>query len=247
MYDKLAYLRLRVARLERQADLTPGLGTRGDPCFILQRAKKNEADIIELKYVKDVLEDLNVVTHQDSGRKGLEDIADSDKNDWYGLTYPNRLRETVEGEEITYGKGNRKKIPVNIPHLTYSQHAQFRMDLRGVTMKQVEAVVKHWHTQNAIVKEGLRQYDLLKEQAMKNKEEHDEIRDNLKYLKKILSPDDFKKQVDDMRAYNKGMEINHSYLGVFVGFVPQRDGGVDIKTVFNLKKSDKPYISYNCK
>ena len=247
MRDKLNGLRLRIARLERQADLRPfGLGEQDDPCSILERAKNNNKDIDELRYVKEVLEDLRIVQH-DSGRSGLQDIPNSDRNDWYGMTYPNRLKERVEGEEIAYGKKNRRKLPVNIPHLTYSQHAQFRMDLRGVTMKQVEAVVKHWHTQNALVKEGMRLYDQLKEVAMTNKEEHDAIRDNLKYLERTLSPADFKKQKDDMRRLNREMEINHKYMGVFVGFVPQRDGSIDIKTVFNLKKSDKPYSSYNCK
>ena len=245
MYDKLAYLRLRIARLERQADLTPGLGTQ-DPCIILERAKNNKADIDELRYVKDVLEDLNVVTHQDSNREGLEDISNRDRNDWYGLTYPRRLRERVEGEEIVYGKNN-KKIPVNIPHITYSQHAQFRMDLRGVTMKQVEAVVKHWHTQNALVVEGMRDYDRLKEIAMTNKEKHDEIKANWEWFERTLSRDQLKKQMDDMRRRNREMEINHKYMGVFVGFVPQRDGSVDIKTVFNLKKEDQLYSKYNCK
>ena len=246
MYDKISYLRLRIARLERLADLKPGLGTK-DPCVILERAVNNGVDIPSVKYVKKVLEGLNVVTHQDSGRKGLEDIPDIDRNDWYGKTYPYRLKEKVEGEVITYGKKNKKKIPVNIPHLTYSQHAQFRMDLRGVTMEQVEAVVKHWHTRNAVVEEGMRLYDRKKEVAMKNKEEHDALRDNLKYLQTILSPADFQKQKADMRKFNRGMEINHDYLGVFVGFVPQRDGSIDIKTVFDLNKEDSPYTSYNCK
>lgn len=248
MYDKIAYLRLRVARLERLADLRPfglGQGSNG-PCSILDRAKNNGADIPKIRYVKDVLENLDITTYGASGRSGLEDIPNSERNDWYGATYPRRLKERVEGEEIAYGKKNRKKLPVNIPHLTYSQHAQFRMDLRGVTTKQVEAVVKHWHTKKALVEEGIRQYDKLKEIAMVNKEKHDAIQENLDYLQTILSPADFKKQKADMRKYNRGMEINHDYMGVFVGFVPQRDGSIDIKTVFNLKKSDEPYSNYGC-
>ena len=246
MYDKLNELRLRIARLERQADLNPGLGTADDPCSVLQRAVNNGASIPKVRYVKDVLEDLPVVTHQESGRKGLKDIPRGERDDWYGLTYPRRLRETVEGEEIAYGKGNKRKLPVNIPHLTYSRHAQFRMDLRGVTMKQVEAVVKHWHTQKRRVVEGMADYDRLKETAMKNKEEHDLIRDNLEWLENQLRPDEIKKMKDDLRRLNREMEINHNYMGVFVGFVPQRDGSIDIKTVFHLKKSDKPYRSVRC-
>ena len=246
MYDKIAYLRLRVARLEKLArDLSPGLGTK-DPCYIIQRARDNGADIPKAQYVKDVLEDLEIVTYGESGRSGLEDIPSSERNDWYGATYPRRLKDRVEGDEIAYGKGGKKKLPVNIPHLTYSQHAQFRMDLRGVTMKQVEAVVKHWHTQNAMVREGIRDYDKLKEIAMTNKEEHDAIRDNLDYLEGYLSPAEFRKQKADMKRYNRMMEINHKYMGVFVGFVPQRDGSIDIKTVFNLKKDDEPYSNYGC-
>ena len=231
--------------MNKRADLSPGLGSK-DPCFILERAVNNGANIPKVRYVKEVLEDLDVVTHQESGRKGLKDIPKRDRNDWYRLTYPRRLKERVEGEEITYGKGGRKKLPVNIPHLTYSQHAQFRMDLRGVTVEQVEAVVKHWHTQQKKVVEGIRDYDRLKEIAMTNKEEHDSIRDNLDWLENQLRPDEIKKMKDDMRRLNREMEINHEYMGVFVGFVPQRDGSIDIKTVFDLKKEDKPYSSYNC-
>jgi hypothetical protein len=245
MYDKIAYLRLRIARLERLADLRPGLGTK-DPCYIIQRAVNNRADIPKTRYVKDVLEDLDLVTYGASGRSGLEDIPSRDRDDWYGLTYPRRLKERVEGEEITYGKGGKKKLPVNIPHLTYSQHAQFRMDLRGVTVEQVEAVVKHWHTQQKRVVEGMRDYDRLKEISMKNKDEHDLIRDNLNWLKNTLQPDEIEKMKNDMRRLNREMEINHKYMGVFVGFVPQKDGSIDIKTVFDLKKSDQPYRGYNC-
>ena len=246
MYDKLNELRLRIARLERQADLNPGLGQQDDPCSILERAKNRGADIDELRYVKDVLEGLRIVQH-DSGRSGLEDIPNSDRDDWYGMTYPRRLKERVEGEEIAYGKNKKRKLPVNIPHLTYSRHAQFRMDLRGVTVKQVEDVVKHWHTQNAVMREGMRDYDRLKQIAMTNKEDHDAIRENLAWFENTLSRTDLKKQKDDMRRLNREMEINHKYMGVFVGFVPQRDGSVDIKTVFHLNKKDESYSSYNCK
>ena len=114
-------------------------------------------------------------------------------------------------------------------------------------MKQVEAVVKHWHTQNALVVEGMRDYDRLKEIAMTNKEKHDEIKANWEWFERTLSRDQLKKQMDDMRRRNREMEINHKYMGVFVGFVPQRDGSVDIKTVFNLKKEDQLYSKYNCK
>jgi len=109
-------------------------------------------------------------------------------------------------------------------------------------MKQVVAVVMHWHKQKKAYGEAER----LKEIAMQNKEKHDSIQDQLDYFYRTLSRVDFKKQKDDMRKYNRGMEINHDFNGVFVGFVPQRDGSIDIKTVFNLKKEDKPYSSYNC-
>lgn len=241
MYDKIAYLRLRVARLERLADLKPGLGTK-EPCYILERAKKNKADIEQVQYVKDVLENLPVVNHS-SGRSGLADIPNSEREEWYGMTYPRRLKERVENDTIEWGKGKRKRrLKVNIPHMTFSSHAQFRMDQRGVTVKQVEAVVMHWHK----IHRGHGEAERLKEVAMQNKELHDEIKQQLDYFYRTLSRDEFMKQKADMRRYNRGMEINHEFGGVFVGFVPQKDGSVDIKTVFNLNQQDQPYSSYNC-
>tara|TARA_A100001388_G_scaffold272599_1_gene253164 strand:- start:5272 stop:6009 length:738 start_codon:yes stop_codon:yes gene_type:complete len=244
MYDKLNELRVRVARLERQAgDLKPfGLGKQDDPCSILQRAKNNNKDIDELRYVKDVLEGLPIVQH-DSGRSGLADIPNRDRDDWYGMTYPRRLKKRILSDEVTWGKGKRKKtLKVNIPHITYSRHAQFRMDLRGVTMDQVEDVVMHWHKKNRAYGEAER----LKEVALQNKEKHDSIQEQLNYFYRTLSRADFQKQKDDMRRYNRLMEINHDFNNIFVGFVPQSDGSIDIKTVFHLKKSDKPFSSYNC-
>lgn len=240
MYDKIASLRLRVARLERLADLTPGLGTQ-DPCSVLERAVNNGADIPKVRYVKDVLEGLPLVQHE-SGREGLADIPTRERNEWYGATYPRRLNEKVKSEDLQYGKGKRKKLRVNIPHITYSRHAQFRMDLRGVTMEQVVAVVMHWHKQN----QAYNRSEELKEVAMQNKEKHDSIQEQLDYFYRILSRADFNKQKSDMKKYNRGMEINHEFNGVFVGFVPQRSGSIDIKTVFNLKKEDQPYSTYNC-
>tara|TARA_B000000557_G_scaffold263142_2_gene265333 strand:- start:550 stop:1275 length:726 start_codon:yes stop_codon:yes gene_type:complete len=241
MYDKIAYLRLRVARLERLADLRPGLGTQ-DPCYVLERAKKNKADIAQVQYVKDVLENLPIVNHS-SGRSGLADIPNSEREEWYGMTYPRRLKERVEKDTIEWGKGKRKKrLKVNIPHMTFSSHAQFRMDQRGVTVKQVEDVVMHWHK----IHRGHGEAERLKEIAMQNREKHDEIKEQLDYFYRSLTRAEYQKQKDDMRSYNRGMEINHEYMGVFVGFVPQKDGSVDIKTVFNLNQQDQPYSSYNC-
>jgi hypothetical protein len=242
MYDKIAYLRLRIARLERLADLRPfGLGQQG-PCSVLDRAKNNGADIAQVVYVKDVLENLPVVNHS-SGRSGLADIPNAEREEWYGMTYPKRLKERVENDTIEWGKGKRKRrLKVNIPHMTFSSHAQFRMDLRGVTVKQVEDVVMHWHK----IHRGHGEAERLKEVAMQNKAMHDEIKQQLDYFYRTLNVDDYQKQKDDMRRYNRGMEINHEFNGVFVGFVPQRDGSVDIKTVFNLNNEDQPYSSYNC-
>ena len=242
MYDKIAYLRLRVARLERLArDLSPGLGTQ-DPCYIIQRAVDNGADIPKARYVKDVLEDLGVVNHS-SGRSGLADIPTRERDEWYGMTYPKRLKERVENDTIEWGKGKRKRrLKVNIPHMTFSSHAQFRMDLRGVTIEQVEAVVMHWHKKHR----GHGEAERLKEIAMQNREKHDEIKEQLDYFYRALTREEYQKQKSDMRKYNRGMEINHEFGGVFVGFVPQKDGSVDIKTVFNLNKEDQPYSSYNC-
>ena len=241
MYDKIAYLRLRIARLERLADLRPGLGTQ-DPCYILERAKKNKADIAQVQYVKDVLENLPIVNHS-SGRSGLADIPNADREEWYGMTYPRRLKERVENDTIEWGKGRRKrKLKVNIPHMTFSSHAQFRMDLRGVSVKQVEDVVMHWHK----IHRGHGEAERLKEVAMQNKAMHDEIKKQLDYFYRTLTVEDYQKQKDDMRRYNRGMEINHEFNGVFVGFVPQKDGSVDIKTVFNLNKEDQPYTTYDC-
>ena len=244
MRDKIAHLRLRIARLERLADLRPfglGQGSNG-PCSVLDRAKNNGADIEEVKYVKDVLEDLNVSTHS-SGRSGLEDIPKAEREEWYGMTYPRRLKERVEKDTIEWGKGKRKRtLKVNVPHMTFSRHAQFRMDQRSVTVKQVEAVVMHWHKAHR----GYGEAERLKEIAMQNREMHDEIKQQLDYFYKTLSRAEFTKQKADMRRYNRGMEINHQFGGVFVGFVPQRDGSVDIKTVFNLNKADQPYRNLNC-
>jgi hypothetical protein len=238
MYDKIAYLRLRIARLERLADLNPGLGTQ-DPCFVLDRAKNNGADIAQVGYVKEVLEDLPFVNHP-SGRSGLADIPSSEREGWYGMTYPRRMKQRVENDTIEWGKGKRKRrLKVNIPHMTFSSHAQFRMDQRGVTVKQVEAAVMHWHK----IHRGHGEAERLKEIAMQNREKHDEIKEQLDYFYRALTRDEYQKQKDDMRKYNRGMEINHEFGGVFVGFVPQKDGSVDIKTVFNLSQKDQPY---NC-
>ena len=182
MYDKLAYLRLRIARLEKLADLNPPLGSK-DPCFILERAVNNGADIPKVRYVKDVLEGLPKVQHP-SGREGLADIPTRERNEWYGATYPNRLTEKVKSEDLQFGKGKRKrKLNVSIPHITYSRHAQFRMDLRGVTMEQVVAVVMHWHKQKRAYGEAER----LKAIALENKEKHDAIQEQLDYFYKTLS------------------------------------------------------------
>lgn len=239
MYDKLAYLRLRVARLERLADLRPGLGTQ-DPCYILERAKKNKADISQVQYVKEVLEDLPLLTHE-SGRVGLGDIP-SEERDFYRLTYRTRQKEDVSSDPIPYGKGNKRLLPINITGFTLSQHAQFRMDLRGVTVQDIEEVLRHWQKVNRAMGEAER----LKGLAMKSREDHDKLKDQMSFLKKTLSGSEIRDLYQKLRDYKKGMEINHKYKGIFVGFVPQSDGTVDIKTVFNEKNSDQLFSSYDC-
>ena len=191
-----------------------------------------------MQYVKDVLEGLPLVNHEDSGRKGLKDIPHSDKKKFYGLTYKRRERERVNFEPILYGKGKKKrKLEVNIKGFTLSKHAQFRMDLRGVTVEQVEAVLRHWQKTHRVSAEKD------KEKAMKNREMHDQLQSDLDQYGSMLSYEERSKQYDALDKYHKGMEINHKFGGVFVGFVPQRDGTVDIKTVFNLKREDEPF---NC-
>lgn len=220
----------------RVADLDPPLGSEADPCFILERAKNNGASIAEVQYVKEVLEDLPLVDHEESGRRGLADIPRSDKNKFYRLTYKRRERERVNFEPITFGK-KKRKMDVNITGFTLSKHAQFRMDLRGITVRQVEDVLRNWQKTHRVKAEELKQ------KAMKNREDHDRLLSDLDAFGNMLSYEERMGQFEVLREYHKGMEINHKFNNVFVGFVPQRDGTVDIKTVFNLKREDE---TFNC-
>lgn len=235
MYDKLAYLRLRIARLEKLSDLNPPLGSQNEPCYILERARNNGANIPEVNFVKEVLENLPMKNHS-SGRRGLGDIPRRDKRDFYRLTYPKRLKEDVSLEPV--GRG-RKKTTINITGFTLSSHAQFRMDQRGVNVDDIEMVLRDWQRKWRKANKAQE----LKEQAMQMKEEHDALQKNIRLFEKTLSSEGVREMYSKLKEYNTGMEINHKFDGTFVGFVPQRDGSVDIKTVFNLRKEDE---KFNC-
>ena len=171
-----------------------------------------------------------------SGRRGLGDIPKRHKSKFYRLTYPRRIKEDVSLEPV--GKG-RKKTTINITGFTLSSHAQFRMDQRGVTVDDIEKVLRDWQRKWRKANKAQE----LKEQAMKMKEEHDALQEHIRLFESTLSYEGVREMYTKLREYNTGMEINHKFEGTFVGFVPQRDGTVDIKTVFNLRRED---ADFNC-
>jgi hypothetical protein len=222
MYDKIAYLRLRVARLEKLADLSPPLGTQ-DSCYSLERAKKNNASIVDLAFIKEILNDLKMEGKMEEGHTGLKDVSKKYRSKFYKLTYPKKVVEQTSSKPI--GKGRRKTTPM-ITSFTLTAHAQFRMDHRGVTVDQVENVLRNWQLSNR------QSIDKIKEKAYESEDHFNDYRE----LKHRSDEDEAK-----MREHYLNMSLSHKADGVFVGFVPKRDGSVVVKTVFNLRKPDEPF------
>ena len=134
MYDKINGLRLRIARLERLADLNPPLGSNPNPCgAVIDRAMNQGADIDEVMYVKDVLEDLPLV--QNSGVRMLKDVGGRNKKKFYSMTYPRPLTENSMDDKI------KKREPF-IRGFQISSHTQFRMDVRGITVRHIDLALR---------------------------------------------------------------------------------------------------------
>ena len=134
MYDKIAYLRLRIARLEKLADLNPPLGSNPEPCeAVIERAQNNRADIEEVRYITNMLEDLPVV--QNSGVGMLKDVSSRDRKKFYSMTYPRPITEKSMDAKI------RKREPF-IQGFQISGHTQFRMDVRGITVRHIDLALR---------------------------------------------------------------------------------------------------------
>ena len=134
MQSKLNRLMLRVARLERQADLNPPLGSNPNSCVTLDRAKNNGADISELRWVKNTLNDLPLAPSS-HGVQMLKDVSRRDSKNFYRMTYPRPLLEESDRTKI-------KKREPYIEAFQISSHTQFRMDLRGVTVRHIDLALR---------------------------------------------------------------------------------------------------------
>lgn len=139
MYDKIALLRLRIARLEKLADLSPGLGTQKNPCYVLERAKNNpRVKIDDLNWVKSKLDELEIKTID--GVSALEDVAVEDRRRFYRMTYPGGMLWEMTNEK-PIGKKKRRRAPF-IKKFELLQHTQFRMDLRSIEVKQIDDALR---------------------------------------------------------------------------------------------------------
>ena len=141
MYEKIALLRLRIARLEKLADLSPGLGTQNNPCYVLERAKQNpRVKIDDLAWVKSKLDELKVKNID--GVSALEDVPKEDRRRFYKMTYPDGML-WEKANESDIGKKRRKRKPF-IKKFEILQHTQFRMDLRSIKVKQIDDALRHF-------------------------------------------------------------------------------------------------------
>lgn len=134
MESRLKDLMLRVARLERQADLNPPLGSQPPCTSVMERAKSNGAGIDDLIWVKNTLNELPLYSSPE-GVKMLKDVKRRDSNRFYRMTYPRPLIEESSSTPI------KKRKPF-IEAFEINAHTQFRMDLRGITVRHIDLALR---------------------------------------------------------------------------------------------------------
>ena len=134
MNNKLRELQIRLARLEKQADLNPPLGTK-EPCYVVERARR--ADIPQRQKIKEILRGLKRVNHD--GVSMLKDIPRSEGSFFYRLTYPKLLVERASDQPLS--KKGRKPL---ITAFELNNHTQWRMDIRGITVRDIELVLRDY-------------------------------------------------------------------------------------------------------
>ena len=216
MYDKIAYLRLRIARLERLADLNPPLGSNDDPCeAVLQRAVNRGADIRGVSWIREQMNNLPV--SQSHGVGMLKDVG-RDRKKFYSMTYPRPLTERSSDTPI------KKRKPF-IKAFQISGHTQFRMDVRGITVKHIDFALRDFQKRG----DSVGRMDSATEAEGAWQEGNDWGVD--------------KRKLDEM--YGEAKKVKHECKiggrNLTIWFIPmKRRGGqvVSIKTVFWSGESD---------
>lgn len=132
----------KISHLEKIADLNPPLGHSNDPCIVVDRAKKRTRDEESLQEIKNVLREMRLMQKGDYGALALTDLSDGRRmKDFYRNTY--RKTITHECSPNIIGGGRKRTVPL-ITHIEISPHTQFRMDIRGITIEEVEKAIRNY-------------------------------------------------------------------------------------------------------
>lgn len=132
----------KISHLEKIADLSPPLGSSSDPCIVVDRAKKRVRDEDGIQEIKNILKEMKLTQKGDTKTLALTDLDDNTRMyNFYRQTYYRPIIHVCKPDTI--GSGRKKTDPL-ITHIEISPHTQFRMDVRGITVHQVEEALRNY-------------------------------------------------------------------------------------------------------